>query len=251
MILRKTKKKMGSGASFDSGLGSIENEDHYFCHSCHRVFGIGSLEQPNEFLCPYCSSTFLEQMGRNERNFDVISLRHRTQGQLTLDQARRIANATAMLRLLETQLREELESLQQAFEAASFPAENRNRKGKLTKVMKGRLRNSLLSLDVICNQPSCPICSEDYVVGMEALKLPCSHVFHRDCVMPWLEQKQNCPICRAELSNVVPSIEELDCYSLEEIDERLRDLNVEVLDITTKEKYEFVYFLFDLLTGFT
>ena len=34
-------------------------------------------------------------------------------------------------------------------------------------------------------------------------QLPCSHLFHENCVFPWLEMKQTCPICRLELDNDV------------------------------------------------
>jgi DNA-directed RNA polymerase subunit RPC12/RpoP len=233
---------MGSGVSFDTGLGEETPQDRYFCHFCHRIFAWGNAERPMDSVCPYCNSSFLELVSRNERSSDPVAASHRTYSQLSLEQARRITNATAMLRLLETQLREELESLQHAFESANVSLDTRAAKGKLTHVMKGRLVTKPLSLDTICCQPSCPICSDDFVVDMEGLHLPCGHIFHRDCVMPWLEQKQNCPICRAEVSNVVPTVEELNCLSIEEIDAKLRELNVEEPDIKSKEKYFFCCF---------
>jgi Zn finger protein HypA/HybF involved in hydrogenase expression len=222
---------MGSGASFDTLSSS---EEQFFCHNCHRVFnrsyGNVSDDSPS---CPRCQSPFVEAISSDNESHRDIARRH---GQLTLDQARRIASATAMLRLLETQLREELETLQLAFEAASGNPLTRNKGLKLTQAMKCRLRNSVLDLDVLCSQPSCPVCSEEFSVGVTVLKLPCTHVFHRECVFPWLEQRQNCPICRAELSGEVPSLTEIEMLEIDEIDERLRGMNVEVLDAKSKEK---------------
>ncbi|KAJ2957748.1 hypothetical protein NQZ79_g6597 [Umbelopsis isabellina] len=42
----------------------------------------------------------------------------------------------------------------------------------------------------------CAVCTEDYVPQEEALKLPCSHIFHQDCIVPWLRMNQTCPVCR-------------------------------------------------------
>ncbi|KAJ4843154.1 hypothetical protein Tsubulata_018581 [Turnera subulata] len=43
----------------------------------------------------------------------------------------------------------------------------------------------------------CAVCLED-VVGC-AGRLPCDHVFHRDCIMKWLDTSHYCPVCRYEL----------------------------------------------------
>ncbi|PON94750.1 43kDa postsynaptic protein [Trema orientale] len=45
----------------------------------------------------------------------------------------------------------------------------------------------------------CVICLEDILTGSRLIRFPCSHVFHEDCVLRWLESSHNCPLCRFEL----------------------------------------------------
>ncbi|XP_060940124.1 E3 ubiquitin-protein ligase RNF126-like [Limanda limanda] len=46
----------------------------------------------------------------------------------------------------------------------------------------------------------CPVCKEDYSVEESVRQLPCNHLFHNDCIVPWLEQHDTCPVCRKSLS---------------------------------------------------
>lgn len=37
----------------------------------------------------------------------------------------------------------------------------------------------------------CSVCMEDYKVGESVRKLDCTHVFHTDCIVPWLQMVIN------------------------------------------------------------
>ncbi|KAL3742523.1 hypothetical protein ACJRO7_017915 [Eucalyptus globulus] len=45
----------------------------------------------------------------------------------------------------------------------------------------------------------CSICLEDFHRAEKVTELPCSHVFHRRCIIKWLEGSNSCPLCRSQL----------------------------------------------------
>ena len=49
------------------------------------------------------------------------------------------------------------------------------------------------------NPRKCLICWEKYEKGDEITKIPCNHWFHSKCILTWLSQENNCPICNFEL----------------------------------------------------
>eukprot|EP01065_Artemidia_motanka_P023847 TRINITY_DN28500_c0_g1_i1.p1 TRINITY_DN28500_c0_g1~~TRINITY_DN28500_c0_g1_i1.p1 ORF type:complete len:370 (+),score=86.03 TRINITY_DN28500_c0_g1_i1:53-1162(+) len=46
----------------------------------------------------------------------------------------------------------------------------------------------------------CAVCFDRFDLGDRVRALPCRHVFHADCVDPWLLEQADCPTCRAPLT---------------------------------------------------
>ena len=61
--------------------------------------------------------------------------------------------------------------------------------------------DNLQSLIITNNIPEdvCTICLEEFNFDEELIKLKCNHIFHKECLKPWLDNKKKCPICRENI----------------------------------------------------
>lgn len=46
---------------------------------------------------------------------------------------------------------------------------------------------------------ACPVCLEGLSMGLEAMRMPCLHVYHESCIVEWLRKCNLCPLCRYEM----------------------------------------------------
>ncbi|KAL1561995.1 RING-type E3 ubiquitin transferase [Salvia divinorum] len=45
----------------------------------------------------------------------------------------------------------------------------------------------------------CPVCKDPFAVDSVVKVMPCEHTYHSDCIVPWLETNNSCPVCRYKL----------------------------------------------------
>lgn len=58
---------------------------------------------------------------------------------------------------------------------------------------------ALPSVEVREGGGECVICKEEMRIGRDVCELPCQHLFHWKCILPWLGKRNTCPCCRFRL----------------------------------------------------
>ena len=61
---------------------------------------------------------------------------------------------------------------------------------------------------------SCAVCKDEFNIGEECLSMPCNHYFHGDCLIPWLNERNSCPVCRYELPTDDADFENMKKFKL-------------------------------------
>lgn len=151
----------------------------YWCHDCDMsVALLPSLSSH----CPYCSGDFLELMDSPLSPSPLSSPLHR-----------------ALLRRLIHHLSSSISSDEDDFAADAADGDDEScplpaSKSSIAAIPTVEIVDAGVSL-----LDPCAVCKDRFVAGAAAKRLPCGHLYHEDCILPWLELHNSCPLCRFRL----------------------------------------------------
>ena len=57
----------------------------------------------------------------------------------------------------------------------------------------------ILEKNLLDEKNLCIICLNNMEANEIVIILPCTHIFHEDCITKWLKNKSTCPICQNEI----------------------------------------------------
>eukprot|EP01017_Pseudomicrothorax_dubius_P029864 TRINITY_DN3667_c0_g1_i2.p2 TRINITY_DN3667_c0_g1~~TRINITY_DN3667_c0_g1_i2.p2 ORF type:complete len:104 (+),score=4.46 TRINITY_DN3667_c0_g1_i2:445-756(+) len=80
---------------------------------------------------------------------------------------------------------------------------DKEKRGLTTEQMK-----RVKKMKVGTTRKECSICTNVFGQGEIIRQLPCKHIFHNDCVKPWLKKNTTCPNCRADIPSALPPAKE-------------------------------------------
>jgi len=69
------------------------------------------------------------------------------------------------------------------------------------------LKSWEVSADSMLSDP-CAVCQDAFEPGNEVSQIGCGHIFHKDCLLPWLQNTNTCPTCRYEVETIDASYNE-------------------------------------------
>ncbi|KAG6714761.1 hypothetical protein I3842_05G218000 [Carya illinoinensis] len=157
--------------------GSPRTNPLYWCFHCHLAVRIASTN-PSEIICPRCAGQFVCEI-------DVARPR------LVVDFTEYDPSPEARLLVaLDLMLNELIEQLTQNDRPGPSPA---------PESAINAIPTVQITKDHLINDSNCPVCKDEFKVGGEARELPCKHIYHSDCIVPWLQLHNSCPVCRNEL----------------------------------------------------
>lgn len=91
-------------------------------------------------------------------------------------------------------------SFEPGFEQPAADPRKKEALGASASTLRNLPRVKVTCYDIAANEsPECSVCLDDLSIGTTALRIPCGHLFHEDCVKEWLKKSNECPVCRWEL----------------------------------------------------
>lgn len=177
----------------------------YWCHICKHEFSKIFIEDC-DVKCRQCGKTFVEEIQNENNQEHPSSYQPYVNISNTSRRRDRLSEVSPILDLLsslvsfnEDENMENILSYLMANDPNKYgnPPASKEEVSKLVKIIVSN--ENIENIKNLSSESTCSVCKDEYEIDQSLLQLPCSHLFHDDCILPWLKERNSCPTCRFEL----------------------------------------------------
>lgn len=179
----------------------------YWCHNCRKLFTKIVIDD-NLLECVRCRSRMVEEVPynpsreeENPQNYIPFNTPEHYEEHYEIIQIQTNSYLDEIVEDL-LNLDYENEEIERIVNYLLLHDQNKYGNPPASKDSINNLKEKTVSKEMIINfglENSCSICKDEFMVGNTCINLPCKHYFHKDCILPWLQEHNSCPVCRFEL----------------------------------------------------
>jgi len=192
----------------------MSSDRSWWCHQCNMA--IRQPRSASRLICPHCHGGFVEELDNGnhgaEKEDEAMA---QVMQSLARSASRRPFNhlyfpphghvhddeslPVAMRRMMRGNLGECLlgPGLEQLLQELSESDTSRRGPPPASRASVDALEEVKASGKDAVGQ--CAVCKDEFELGKYAKRMPCNHMYHADCILPWLARHNSCPVCRYEM----------------------------------------------------
>ncbi|CAA6664254.1 unnamed protein product [Spirodela intermedia] len=195
-----------SSSSVAAASSAGEGGAAFWCHECDMSVAV--LSSSSSVVCPNCGGDFLEEMEMDFQHRRSPSLRASSGTLIPIQEDEEFdrigtspSNIEDYYEVFDRLLSYIVSSTSDdhgdpALEIVDCGIPRPAAKSYVESIPGVEITEEFIAADPFL---LCAVCKEEFVLQTEARRLPCGHIYHQDCILPWLSRHNSCPVCRFRL----------------------------------------------------
>ncbi|PPD71034.1 hypothetical protein GOBAR_DD32083 [Gossypium barbadense] len=192
----------------------MSSTSSYWCYSCTRLVRVVVLDSGSNdaVVCPYCDGGFIEEIessdNHNRRFPAMYMITSNDNSRQNSNRARNLVfrrnRRGSVDRPIPTSMSESLmglgfDRLLEQLSQIEITGLGQPENPPASKSAIESMPTIQIEKAHVCSETHCAVCKEPFELASEAREMPCKHIYHEDCIIPWLALRNSCPLCRHEL----------------------------------------------------